>query len=168
MNIVLSCYPLSTDLSRVLSGHVAQDRALTLNSLRAIPLRGLWSHLRSQRGDRFSVVVGEATERTLLPILLMLASLTPSRTIDVIDLSSGSVTPIARWRAFLGIGWSAYATLMGQFRRGLAEIHSRRLMRASPREFGPPRNSHGLYIKTNLMLGIQAGGSVGHVAGVAN
>ncbi|MDP5280676.1 glycosyltransferase family 4 protein [Sphingomonas sp. DG1-23] len=168
MNIVLSCYPLSTDLARTLARYVAPDRALTLNSLRAVPLRRLWGHLRSQRGERFSVVVGEPTERTLLPILLMLASLTPSRAIEVIDLSADSVTQIARWRAFLGIGWSVYATLAGQVKRALAEIQSRWLMRAGQRGFGPLRNSRGLYIKTNLMLGIQAGGSVGHVAGIAN
>lgn len=168
MHIVLSCYPLSTDLSRALASHGVPDRALTLNSLRSVPLRQLWGSLRSQAASRFSVVVGEATERTLLPILLMLASLTGSRTIDVIDLSTGEVVPVPRWRAFLGIGWSVYATLAGQLSRASAEFRSRWLMRATPHVFGPLRNTRGLYIKTNLMLGIQAGGSVGHIAGIAN
>jgi len=168
MNIVLSCYPLSTDLVRSLRAHVVPDRAITLNSLRALPLKQLFRELRSQAGSRFSVVIGETTERTLLPILLMLASITPSRAIDIVDLPTGRVISVPRWRAFMSIGWSVFATVTGRAAQLMAEYRSRHLMRAKPLAFGPLESERGLYLKSNLMLGTQAGGSVGHIAGVVN
>lgn len=168
MNIAFSCYPLSTDLVAKLDRIADHDHMLTLNSLRALSLVRILVELRSRRADRLSVVLGEETEKTLLPILLMLASLVPARHYQIVDLSSGTVRNLSRVAAFLGIVLNVYATIAGQCVRVMAEIRSRRLMRASPLRFGAISAVKSLYLKSNLMLGTQAGGSVGHVAGIAN
>lgn len=168
MNVVLSCYPLSTESMRALGDHVVPDRALALSSLRELPLRRLFGELRAIRSSRFLVVLSTTTERVLLPILLLLASLTRSRSIATIDLASGAVQPVPRWRAFTGIFASIRASLSGRLARWRCATASRRLMRAEPLQFGALAGMRGLYLKSNLMLGTHAGGSVGHIAGVAN
>jgi|CXWL01.1.fsa_nt_gi glycosyltransferase involved in cell wall biosynthesis len=168
MDIAFSCYPLSTDLVAKLDSHANHDEMLTLNSLRALPFAKILVELRRRRADRLSVVLGEETEKTLLPILLMLASLVPANRYQIVDLPSGTVRTVSRLAAFLGIVLNVYATIMGQWARLQAEVRSRRLMNASPVQFGPLAGVKSLYLKSNLMLGTQAGGSVGHVAGIAN
>lgn len=168
MNVVLSCYPLSTESMRALGDHVVPDRALALSSLRELPPMRLFRELRAIKGSRFLVVLSTATERVLLPILLLLASLTRSRSIATIDLASGAIRQVPRWRAFVGIFASVKASLSGRWARWRCAFATRRLMRAEPLPFAPLAGMRGLYLKSNLMLGTHAGGSVGHIAGVAN
>src|SRR5690606_2418069 len=72
------------------------------------------------------------------------------------------------WRAFAGIVFSIWATLAGRWARLECAVTSFILMRSRPLAFGPLHGKRGVYLKSNLMLGTQAGGSVGHVAGVGN
>jgi glycosyltransferase involved in cell wall biosynthesis len=168
MDIILSCYPLSTDTMREFRAHVTPDRALSLASLRSLKLPHLFAELRSIEADRFVVILSAATERVLAPILLLLGSLTRSKAIVTLDLATGEMTQVPRWRAFAGIVFSIWATLAGRWARLQCAVTSLALARSRPLAFGPLRGKRGVYLKSNLMLGTQAGGSVGHVAGVAN
>lgn len=168
MTIAFSCYPLTTDVSRALARFGAVDEALTLSNLRALPLPRLWTTLRRTAPDCIRVVLGEPTERTLLPILLMLAALTRARRIEVVDLAAQQVQRVPRLRALFGIWHSVAASVAGQIARLIADRETKALMRATPMEFRGATFDRGLYLKSNLMLGTLAGGSVGHIAGVAN
>lgn len=152
----------------MLGTHLVPDRAISLASLRALPLNRLIGELRAIHASRFVVVLSAAAEHVLAPIMLLLASLTRSRTIATLDLPTGEVVEVPRWRAFAGILFSIRASLAGRWARLECDMASRALMRAGPLRFGPLAGQRGVYLKSNLMLGTQAGGSVGHVAGVAN
>ncbi|AOW24482.1 hypothetical protein AVM11_17930 [Sphingomonas melonis TY] len=168
MTIAFSCYPLTTDLTRALAHFGPTDEALTLSNLRALPLARLWSTLRRTAPDRIRVVLGEPTERTLLPILLMLAALTRASRIEVVDLATAEVRTVPRIRALFGIWHSIAASVAGQLAKLEAERRTKALMQTVPLTFAAPTFERGLYLKSNLMLGTLAGGSVGHIAGVAN
>src|SRR6188472_3297052 len=106
MNVILSCYPLSTDTMRELEQHVVPDRSLSLATLRSLPLPRLFAELRAIRASQFVVIFSAATERVLAPVLLLLGSLTRSRTIVTLDLATGEMVQVARGRAFAGIVFS--------------------------------------------------------------
>jgi glycosyltransferase involved in cell wall biosynthesis len=168
MIVTFSCYPLTADFRAALGRFGAADEAITLSNLRALPLPRILSTLRRTVAERIWVVVGEPTERSLLPILLMLAALTRAGRVELVDLPTGEIRTVPRLRALTGVMHSIRATLAGRYAKVRAEIETRQLMRAE--EIPLERNlfEHGFYLKSNLMLGTLAGGSVGHIAGVAN
>ncbi|AOW24547.1 hypothetical protein [Sphingomonas melonis] len=161
MTIAFSCYPLTTDLTRALAHFGPTDEALTLSNLRALPLARLWSTLRRTAPDRIRVVLGEPTERTLLPILLMLAALTRASRIEVVDLATAEVRTVPRIRALFGIWHSIAASVAGQLAKLEAERRTKALMQTVPLTFAAPTFERGLYLKSNLMLGTLAGGQSG-------
>lgn len=166
---VLTCYPLpSQEVARLESSEGGELRYLTLSSLRLASLSNIWRTLRVRGPEETRVVVSEANERVVLPILLTLASLMPVQRISVLDLSVGQLSRVRRVRAFLGAFSSVAATLVGYWHRFLIDLRTRYLLRAKPLRFGRVDGSKALYFKTNLMLGTHAGGSVGHIAGVIN
>ncbi|OQW43935.1 MAG: hypothetical protein A4S16_05480 [Proteobacteria bacterium SG_bin6] len=168
MNVVLSCYPLSTELSRAVDRVIPTGRALSLASLRVLSLRRLFAELRGVRADEIVVVLSATTEHVLLPILLLVAAFTRSGTIKTLDITSGAVRSVPRWRAFFGIFASVNASIGGRIAKLRCERQARHLLRVQPLQFGAIGGATALYLKSNLMFGTHAGGSVGHIAGVAN
>lgn len=166
---VLTCYPLSARVAtQFTERREGELRFLTLSSLRALPLRELWRTLRVQTAEEARAVVAEPSERVMLPILLMLCAFMPARRITMLDLSRGEVKRVPRMGALLGVAASIVATLSGHWQRHLIGLRARRLIRAAPLRFPLVAGNKGLYLKTNLMLGTNAGGSVGHIAGIVN
>jgi glycosyltransferase involved in cell wall biosynthesis len=165
---VLTCYSLPSHVVTQLEAEGGELRYLTLSTLRVASLPDIWRTLRTSGPAETRVVVSEANERVVLPILLTLASFMPVQRISVLDLSIGRLSRVWRVRAFLGVFSSIAATLAGYWHRLLIDLRTRYLLRAKPLGFGRIGGSKALYLKTNLMFGTHAGGSVGHIAGVIN
>lgn len=168
MNSILSSYPLTRDSLRILSSGDSQLAAMTLSELRVLPLPKILAALRSTRGPLLTIVVQEASERAVLPLMLTLASLSRAGRIEVNDLAAGTVTRVSRLRAAFGLLGTMAATLSGV--ASLLRLHwlTLRLLKTKPLAFGLITSHKALYLKSNLMLGVKAGGSIGHIAGVAN
>jgi glycosyltransferase involved in cell wall biosynthesis len=168
VNPILSSYPLTRDSLSALSRSGSQLIALTLSELRVLPLAKILATMRGTRGAVLTIVVQEASERAVLPLMLTLASLAGTDRIEVNDLASGTVKPVSRVKAALGFLGTIGATLSGV--ASLLHLHLRclGLMKAAPLAFGLIQSEKALYLKSNLMLGVKAGGSIGHIAGVAN
>lgn len=165
--IILSAYPLST---RNLDAVSPPDgtRLLTLNALRMESPARLWRALRAARSGRLQIMLQEPTERALLPLMLTLAAFVPTACIEVRDLGSGQVEAYGRLRAALGVLGIVRATLSGWTSVWRLKATCRRLSKKEALGFGPLSGVRALYVKTNLMLGAKAGGSIGHIAGVVD
>lgn len=168
-SLILTAYPLSAPFEHAVRGVVGHEvRTITVAQLRAQGFSGLLRQLWAMRGDSIVLPIEEENSSALLPVLKLLAACTRSRSICIVhpDLRCEVVN---RWkialdalgfvRASASCLWSAYRA-----RRELSELL------AQPRaECDPfPPNGAVIYLKTNLWFGIKAGGSVGHIAGVAN
>lgn len=167
MNPILSSYPLTRDSLAVLGG-ASSLTALTLSELRKLPVPQLLAALRATRGSFLTVVVQESSERAVLPLMLTLAALSRAERLQVRDLAAGTVKPISRMKAALGIVGSLAATLSGQWIVRRLSWQAKRLLAAPAMAFERIESKKALYLKSNLMLGVKAGGSIGHIAGVAN
>lgn len=167
MNPILSSYPLTRD-SLALLGGASSLVALTLAELRMLPVPKLIAALRTTRGPILTVVVQEASERAVLPLMLTLAALSRAKRLQVHDLAAGTVEPVSRVRAALGIVGTLTATLSGQWIVRRLAWQAKRLLATQPVRFERVESQKALYLKSNLMLGVKAGGSIGHIAGVAN
>lgn len=164
----ITSYPLSQEFrSRFEESVSARPRYLPLAELRRLPLSKLVRELRSLRGERLFVPLEDESSRVLLPVLHGIAALTRSKQIEVVfpDLSR---VVLPRWRSALALAGLVGASLAGQValrrcRGDLLELSRAPRIPAGPLDPGPL-----LYLKSTLGLGVQAGGSVAHTAGVIN
>jgi len=169
MHIVLSPYALSRDTTLRITANGEQPcQFITLSNLRLLPVPSILRTLRSTSGEVLRVVVQEPSERAVLPLMLSLASLSKADRIEVHDLSTDSIAPVGSVRAALGTVGTLAATLAGRHAVTRLRRRATELLGLAPVEYERINSNKALYLKTNLMLGAKAGGSIGHVAGVAN
>lgn len=168
---IFSVYPITKGILQKLeqATGVAFAAPTSFGELKREPPLRILGILRRVRSEATWIAVSDHNYQPYLPLLLILGALTRTRRLKVVDFS-GKVYETNRWRVFLweplhlGIGslrgfsalWNAYRAaraLLGEPRIPCAPVGER------------PRVA---YLKTNLWFGVQAGGSIGHVAGVAN
>ena len=136
-----------------------------LAELRQLGSRRLLRRLRSLEGACV-VVVEDPGATVLLPVLEALAAVTRATSIDVVrpDLTRSRVSRVGGLASLAGLAGSS---VEGQRALRVARREVDKLLQA---QRAPARavGSNVLYLNANLWLGLKAGGSVAHVAGVAN
>ena len=165
MDYALSGYPLShsyrTAFERELN---TQPQYLFLGELRRLSIPQLIKTLLGLNGDRFFVAVENESSKALLPAFYCIAALARSRQSQMIgpDLKSQDITYLQAAKSLSSMLW---ATLEGR----LAVRKGRKVLAnliKTPRIEMPVGQGGVLYTKSNLTMGLTAGGSVGHVGGV--
>jgi glycosyltransferase involved in cell wall biosynthesis len=170
-HVLLSAYPLTHEIVQQVARRqeMGSSDAVCLGDLKRHSLTGIYRALRRISADHVWVVVSDHGFQPVLPVLILLAALTRGRKLHVTDFSGSSHT-VSRTavvlREPLKLLWGSLHGLLCVW---VAHREARRLMRDKripmARVPTPPRVA---YFKTNLWLGVQAGGSVGHIAGVIN
>jgi glycosyltransferase involved in cell wall biosynthesis len=164
----LAPYPLSAGYrSRIEQRLGVRLDVVALSELRQASLVTVLRRLRAVRAESGYVLVESASGAPLVPILKAVASLTRCRRLAVIG-PEGEVSPFGRGAGRLELLRAALGSLRGAWSGVLCGIELLWL-RSRPRaESRPGARRRVAYLKTNLWLGLKAGGSVGHVAGVVN
>ncbi len=166
--LVLSTYPLSTQFrSRLQTSLGAAVDFISLGQLRAMPIKQMVAHLRTLQPHRLTLAFEDKDSNALAPVLKLLAGLTRARTLAVAS-ADAAPTPFSR-RSLVG-ELSGMVLASGE---SLAAVRRARRDLASAR---PPvatsaamrQRRRALYLNANLWFGVKAGGSVGHISGVAN
>src|SRR5262249_12085655 len=123
--------------------------------------------LRSLRADHLFLPVEDETSTAILPVLRGIAALTTARRIEVVhpDLQRETVF---RWQAGSFVTSVAIASMAAIAAAKSCELEMKHLMREPRTSPRPVSEGSVLYLNANLWFGIKAGGSVGHIAGVAN
>jgi glycosyltransferase involved in cell wall biosynthesis len=167
MLVVLSPYPIARSSVQFLQAN-AGATFLTLSELRMLRPAALWTTLRALRPSCLKVVIQEDSERAVLPLMLTLSAVTRADEIRVADTTKGVESRVGRLSGLAGLLGIVVATASGRWVLWRLARKCSSLLRASPTAWSPPAGRRALYLKTNLMLGAKAGGSIGHIAGVAN
>jgi len=169
--MLLAAYPITDAVRRRVerSAGIRFGEVRSLGELKSLGPRALLRALRGMRAEELWLLVSDHNFQPLLPLLLLLGALTSARRLRVADFG-GSSFPVARSAVF----WLEPARLARWTVRGLIDLAvtdrlARKLLVAARRATPPvPPRPRIAYLKTNLWFGVQAGGSVGHVAGVIN
>jgi glycosyltransferase involved in cell wall biosynthesis len=167
-HVVLSNYPLSRAFRQRLEERFGSEvRLLNIAELRQASIVTLLAELRRLRVTRVSVATEDEASTALLPVLELLAALTPAPHLQTIDARLQE-RPFSRWRA-LAHGFAlARESLYAGVDLLISQLALRRL-RQTPRSNPMPGGSNRVaYLNCNLWFGLKAGGSVGHISGVAN
>ncbi len=171
--LLLSTYPLTKEILCRIEDKMgsAQTRALCLGELKKNSLSQIVTALRrlGHQDLELIVVISDHNYQPWLHILLTLASFISARCYLVSDFM-GNYYRVTRTRIWLSAPWKLlYGTLRGIYSLLRASIDIRLLL-SQPRirDKHPGDVPDVLYLKTNLWMGVQAGGSIGHVAGIVN
>ncbi len=166
---VLSQYPLSTAYRSAVAEELGLEPTfLTLRDFRRESFTRMLVDLRRVPSGRTLIGLEDPTSEGLLPILKLVASATPSRTLGVIgpDLSS---RPFNRLGQMVDALRFLKACAGGQLAMRRAQRELDALAVAPRARFPLKAGAHRVtYLNTNLWFGVKAGGSVGHISGVVN
>ncbi len=168
MAVALTAHPLSADYRRRLEAAIGvEPEYVTLSHLRReSPATILRTLGRLQRRACFLPLEDQAS-RVVLPVLEAVASTLRPRSLEVVGPELERQR-ISRFTAVPSLAAVGVATLDGRraLRRARSQIAELQRARRSSVSFEvAPRVVH---VNGNLWFGVKAGGSVGHIAGVAN
>lgn len=167
-HVILSNYPLSGGFrARLEQCAQSELRFVNIAELRRTSLLQLLKALHRIRAAVVSVALEDDSATSALPILQIGAALTAGTRLQCID-SKLTVTPFGRAEAARhAIALLAESGLAAiDYQRSCNEL--RRLMVELRFVPDPVSRLSVAYLNCNLWFGLKAGGSVGHVSGVAN
>ncbi len=165
---ICSNYPLSRDFRASLERHFGAATAfVNIAELRQASGSGLVRALRGIAASTVLIATEDAASAAMLPVLQLLAAVTRARRLGSVD-ESLEVRTFTRWQA-AGRGLSLLLeSCRAAFDLFLCRLALVRLM--TTQRCIPAATSHRAvaYLNCNLWFGVKAGGSVGHISGVAN
>lgn len=167
--VVLSQYPPSRSYRERIDSYLGgAPRYLTLGDLRQGSVGDLVRNIRAIRSDRLAIIMEDPTSIGALPILKMIAAATRARRLEVLDQD---VRPERIGRLAVAFGafrffWTCFMGLVSvvRARSALRELAARPRIDLDLHH----RTGAVAYVNTNMWFGVKAGGSVGHISGVAN
>jgi glycosyltransferase involved in cell wall biosynthesis len=167
-SLLLSGHPLSEKFRKHIEASLLQPLVhLPLSGLRMKgPLSAL-SHLRRLSADCVYIAVEEPDEAIFLPVLCLASLPIRARQTFIIG-EDGRATRIGPNRIAAALARVVTGTLKGIGAGVQAWIELRALAKAARTTARTPVNARILYLNTNVMFGVRAGGSLGHIAGVVN
>lgn len=166
---VLSQYPLSRDFTQDVIGILGGDcRFLTLGELRNGTFFQMLSRLRRIGPGRLAIGLEDPTSAGALPVLKLLAAVSNARELSIIhfDRSVARFGRLGQVSGFFDFALAS-ASALGAVAKSSSKL---RELGRTPRmpAAGLGRGKRVAYVNTNLWFGQKAGGSVGHISGVAN
>lgn len=167
MRYVLSNYPLSNSYRARVMHRLGDVTWATVSELRQASHGEFLRRLFSIRCAELYVAFEDESSRALVPVMSLLAGFTRARKLFLME-EDQRIRPFGRassLAAAAGLAWESCLALVSVV---LARIRMRRLL-AQPRVRCRTDGRRGVhYINGNLWFGVKAGGSVGHISGVAN
>ena len=169
-DVVLSVYPLSSEF-RIRLQRTTGERVdyLSIGQLRTMPVGQMLAHLRTLNPNRLTVAFEDKNSGALSPVLKLLAGVTRARGLAV-AWPDRDPLPFKRGSLIIETFGLALATVKSLF--SVVATHRDLGAQCAPVSMsadGAARKKwKALYLNANLWFGVQAGGSVGHISGVAN
>lgn len=167
--LILSAYPVSRKFQDSLNALIGQpcERA-TLNDLRDLKGMALVSALWRMAPTRLILPLEDENSTALLPVVKLIAGFTRARNIEIV-LPDLSIVKVSRWKTPIDVCRFVGASISSAWHALRAAMELKGLVRQPRIEVELiDINRRVLYLKTNLWMGIKAGGSIGHIAGVVN
>ena len=164
----LTAYPLSHDFRARLETELdGVPEYLSVPQLRRLGRRRLLEELLSLSGRPCLLPLEDPASSAVLPLLEVLALAARPSSIVVVrpDLRR---QPISRWRLLPALGALGAASADGLWTLRSARKDLERLLAAAPSTPTRGTRRRVLYLNGNLWFGVSAGGSLAHMAGVAN
>lgn len=169
-NLIISAYPIPKNILDEMSKSkdIRNFSTLTLGQLRSLGILKILLHLRKLECERLFIAISDFNYQPLLPIILLLSLLIPSSQVFLIDFKS-TIRRILKIKILIFEPFKLLlGSVIGIFNLFRISFHALYYSVVKRQESHGNLGKNIMYLKTNLWLGVQAGGSIGHVAGVVN
>jgi glycosyltransferase involved in cell wall biosynthesis len=168
MTYALVVYPLSNSYRACLERKVGSiDEYIVLGELGRLSAREMLGRLRSIRADRVVVPLEEDEAYGFRSSLILIASLTRVR--DIVGVrADGRTFSISRWNVIPSLAEVVVSSAMCRWSALRWRAELKEIADSRRDKMGDNVGRAMVYLKTDLWFGVEAGGSVGHVAGVIN
>ncbi|MDC6452824.1 glycosyltransferase [Alphaproteobacteria bacterium] len=169
-NVVISSHPIPYEVRVSLNKRFPPITSyIEINSLRQKGLISAISSIRKIRANNLLVFVDDLEQTPYLDILLVLSFLVPSsqRLLIFSNAPPNYISVSVFLKSLLSLIVSIFSAL-NHLLLSYIEIYSltRRLKKTTHISFKNKTNI--IYLNTNQMVGVKAGGSIGHITGVIN
>lgn len=165
---VLSVHALSAAYQRrIESGVAGSVKYVLIGTLRRHGSLSALRVLRQIQSPLLLVVYEDVDSEVLVPILKCIAFFTRAKRIELADPSFTRIVQ-SRTGAIASAWHLVLASIAGFASLCRAKSDTRFLLAAPVVPLVPSQGNNVLYLNSNLWFGVKAGGSVGHIAGVAN
>ena len=166
MNYLITQYPVTHDYLERISEKISEPiESVVVSTITARGYLSIFKFFRSLKSNAIFISVIDSSAQPLLPPLQILSMLVRARQRYIVD-PDFSLRPFGLSTALLGGLRMVASTVDGVLTVVRNWLRLGRLLN-SPRKPAPDiGTSRTLYLKTNLWLGVQAGGSVAHTSGV--
>lgn len=168
MDYALIGYPLSDKYREKFEAMIgSKPTYLNIPELRRLPISQMIKTLTGVKAERLFIAMESPGSKPLLPVFYCFAGLSRAKRIQLVNPDL-SVQPISRFQTVKSLFSVLGASVSGRTSLWRCRSELNTLLKQPRIELPPPSPGRVLYLKSNLWLGVKAGGSVGHVAGVAN
>ncbi len=167
---VLSAYSLSAGFQKEVARETGGDATyISASDLRRMGPRGMFRFLRKMnRKAALFIPLEDPQSESLYPLLLALAALSSVDRIVAIGANC-SLRKVRRLEVISAIRRVGMGTIAGMFAAARSLFAAILLLRRPRQQVAPSHYSRRiLYLNANYWFGVRVGGSVGHIAGVAN
>lgn len=167
---VLSAYSLSAGFQKEVARNAGADAVqISVTGLRGMGLRGMFRFLRSMNSKAtLYVALEDPQSQSIYPLILGLVALSSVDRIVAIGADC-SLREVRKLEVISAIRRVATGTIAGMFAGARSLFAAILLLRRPRQQVAPSHYSRRiLYLNANYWFGVRVGGSVGHIAGVAN
>ncbi len=165
-SLIITQYPLTTNyVDRFSEKFNSHPEQVAITNITARGYFDILRFFRNLRADVIYLPVVDEAGRSLMPLLKVLCLFTRAKKYVVIE-PDFSLMEFTRWNGVFGALLMGGDILTGFFTLAGDWFWLNRLLGAERVTAGDNRLRRALYLKTNLWLGVQAGGSVAHTCGV--
>ena len=164
----ISAYPVSATYRSSLEAALGSKLEVAiLSEMRAAGVVQVLRRLLQVRYERGLVLLEDDSSQPIAPVLRFLLSLSRCQQLST-AMPDASIVPFGRTKGIVDGARLVAGSISGAFAALRAAIELAWLRRQPRQHARVGRIRRIAYLKTNLWFGLKAGGSVGHVAGVAN
>ena len=165
---ILSNYPLSAAYSSEIEKIYSSDlEYLEMTKLRRASIPEMFGYLRRLKSEAVIIAMEDSSGIGVLPILKMLAYSTKAKRLEVLNHNLERKV-FSRFSALAVMFNFLFITLRIFFARKQCQGELEKLINEPRQEMKLGNSLKCLYLNANLWFGVKAGGSVGHISGVAN
>ena len=168
-SLVLSHYPITNEVLDEISAKIdSSNEVLVISTIISSGYLNLIRQLRHIQYDDLYLFVSNDNAKSLLSVMQLISFIVPTKRRHVLMLS-GTVERYKFSRLITCVANLLHSTLLGFGTVPIIYFRSKWLFhksRVTPAQGADQLHDNLAYIKTNLWLGVQAGGAMSHTIGV--
>lgn len=167
MQLTLSANQLSLDKKKGISQNSDDAVFYMLSELKSMGVKNMFKTLVNLRVDQLVIVFEDQTALALADVFKIISLLVRSKS-KVMQLPDMSCKKVHFLSSIAALFRFVFSSFVARFKMRSIKKELKTLMASQSSRKEMKSINAGIYVNANMWFGVKAGGSIGHIAGVAN